>query len=251
MRRIAVSLTKGGVGKTTTAVTLAHGLALRGRKVLLVDCDTLGQAGPLLGLSPTVGLADLLSGNLPPDKAIVEARKNLDLLAGGRALDDARRAIDRDGPGGVLTLRRALEPVEPKYDYVIHDTSPGYDSLTVNALFHADDVLIPVSMAALSVKGLLDFAHRIKKTGAHDPSVGTLYILPSFLNEGLQHSMDIYDLLQTYFSKQLCQPIRSSAHILEASGHGKTIFEYAPDSQGAHDYKSLVDRIERGTPGRR
>jgi chromosome partitioning protein len=251
MRRIAVALTKGGVGKTTTAVTLAHGLALRGRRVLLVDCDALGQAGPLLGLTPRVGLAELLSGSLPPDEAIVEARKNLHLLAGGRALDEVRRAIDQDGPSGVLALRRALEPIESKYDYVIHDTAPGYDGLTVNALFHADDVLIPVSMAALSVKGLLDFAHRIKRTGAHDPSKGTLYILPTFLNEGVQHSMQIYQLLQTYFSKQLCHPIRSSPHILEASGYGKTILEHAPNSHGADDYKKLVDRIEKGPPRRR
>ncbi len=246
MRRIAVSLSKGGVGKTTTAVTLAHGLALRGKKILLVDCDTLGQAGPLLGLSPKVGLAELLSGTIPPDKAILEARKNLHLLAGGLALDDARKVIDRNGPSGVLTLRRILEPIESKYDYVIHDTSPGYDALTVNALFHADDVLIPVSLAALSVKGLLDFAHRIKRTGAHDPSKGVLYILPTFLNEAVQHSKDIYELLKKYFSKQLCHPIRSSIQILESSGHGKTIFEYAADSHGAEDYKKLVDQIERG-----
>ncbi len=243
MRRISVSLTKGGVGKTTTAVNLAHGLALRGRKTLLVDCDTLGQAGALLGVIPKVGLAELLSGEASPVRAIMKARSNLHLLAGGLALLDIRKGIDQQPSGGELTLKRTLEPIEADYDYVIHDTAAGYDSLSVNALFHADDVLIPVSLAALSVKGLLDFAQRIKKTGGFDPSVGNLYILPTFLNKGVQHSKDILKLLKKHFSKQLCSPVRSSVQILEASAHGKTIFEYAPDSHGAEDYGMLVDRI--------
>ena len=86
MRKIAVANRKGGVGKTTSAVHLAAGLALAGRKVLLIDSDGPGHAARLLGLTPERGLADVMDGRLSLTDAITTARPGLDLLAGGKAL---------------------------------------------------------------------------------------------------------------------------------------------------------------------
>ncbi len=124
-RRIGVTLSKGGVGKTTTSVNLAAGLALAGYKVLLVDTDTQGQAAYLLGQKPKAGLTELVTGELGAGDAIVEARENLWLLAGGRSLAGIKRLIDRKDFGGELTLVEALEPIEKNYDFVVVDTSPG------------------------------------------------------------------------------------------------------------------------------
>ena len=243
MRRISVSLTKGGVGKTTTAVYVAHGLARRGRKVLLVDCDTQGQTGVMLGVKPGVGLAQFLAGVVTFEDALVEVRENLFLLAGGFMLVETKKAIDRKDFGGEQTLRRALQPHEHSFDYVILDTAPGYDALSVNALFYAEEAIIPVSMAALSIKGLLDFAQRLRRIGGDDHTLRNLYILPTFLSTNLQHSRDILGVLENAFSKHVCAPIRSCVQVLEASAYGKSIFEHSPDSDGAHDYKRFIKKI--------
>ena len=88
MRKIAIANRKGGVGKTTTAVNLAHGLAMTGERVLLVDTDTQAHCSRLLGISsapaPETGLAELIEGTVEPSGAIVEARPGLFLLAGGK-----------------------------------------------------------------------------------------------------------------------------------------------------------------------
>jgi len=111
MRKIAISLSKGGVGKSTTAVHLAHGLALAGHSVLLVDTDTQGQCAAFLGVKPAAGLAELVSDTAKPEDTIVEARERLWLLAGGRGLAAAKIEIGKRQLGGERTLLEALEQV--------------------------------------------------------------------------------------------------------------------------------------------
>lgn len=122
-RLIGVSLSKGGVGKTTTSVNLAAGLALAGFKVLLVDTDTQGQDSFMLGLKPKAGLTELVTQELEPEEAIVQARDKLWLLAGGKSLAGLKRIIDRKDFGGERTLAETLRPIEKNYDYIIIDTS--------------------------------------------------------------------------------------------------------------------------------
>ena len=112
MRKIVVSLSKGGVAKTTTAVHLAHGLARRGHKVLLVDTDTQGQDAVVLGVNPERGLASVVGEGGTPGDALIEARENLWLLAGGRDLAGVRKLIDLKDFGGEQTLTETLEPLE-------------------------------------------------------------------------------------------------------------------------------------------
>ncbi|MDH5299501.1 MAG: zinc-ribbon domain-containing protein, partial [Desulfobulbaceae bacterium] len=94
-RRIGISISKGGVGKTTTAVNLAAGLSFAGFKVLLVDTDTQGQDSFMLGLKPKAGLTELVTEELRPEEAITQARERLWLLSGGKSLAGIKRLIDR------------------------------------------------------------------------------------------------------------------------------------------------------------
>ncbi len=153
-RKICVTLSKGGVGKTTTSVNLSSGLALAGYKVLLVDTDTQGQSSYILGKKPRAGLTELLTKELTPEECIVRARKNLWLLAGGKSLAGVKRIIDRKSFGAEWTLSEALKDVDDRYDFVIIDTAPGWDQLIVNVLFYATEVLVPVALEVMPLQEL-------------------------------------------------------------------------------------------------
>lgn len=243
MRKIAVALSKGGVGKTTTAVNLAAGLARAGQRLLLVDVDTQGQVARSLGVQPPAGLAELVTGESTPEQSIVEVREHLWLLAGGRGLAGVERMIVRKDFGGERTLAEALSPLDEGYDYIILDTSPGWDTLTVNALFYADEVLAPVSLEVMTLQGLQDFSQSLKSVQRYHESLRFSYILPTFMDRRVKKSEEILSQLRAYFPEQLCEPIRYNVRLSEAPGYGQTIFEYAPRSAGAVDYQQLTTRI--------
>ena len=245
MRKIAVSLSKGGVGKTTTAVNLASGLASSGYKVLLVDTDTQGQTAGALGVKPGKGLAEMITGEIKPEEALLRARENLWLLSGGRPLAGLKRLINRKDFGGERTLAEGLEPLNDLFDYVILDTSPGWDSLIVNVLFYATEILAPVSMEVLTVKGLVDFQQSIKSIQKYQPELKLRYILPTFYDMRVKKSKEIYKQLKAFYQEKVCTPVRYSVRLSESPGFGQTIFEYAPKTSGAEDYMRLAERIIR------
>src|SRR5512139_537477 len=109
MKKIAVALSKGGVGKTTSAVNLAAGLAAAGKAVLLLDVDTQGQVGRALGANPEKGLSEVVTGEASFDEACASVRPNLWLLAGGRSLAGLKRMITRKDFGGETTLAEAMQ----------------------------------------------------------------------------------------------------------------------------------------------
>jgi chromosome partitioning protein len=247
MRKVAVSLSKGGVGKTTTAVHLAHGLAQQGREVLLVDMDTQGQAGAFLGIKdevePRHGLAGIIQRGTDAEDALLQARENLWLLAGGRELAAVRKTIDMKDFGGERTVVEALEPLEGKFDDVVIDTAPGWDSLTVNALFYASEVLIPVSLESATLESLREFLQSLRKVQEYHDELTVSYIVPTFLDGRVKKSEEILEMLEEYFPDKLCPSVRYNVRLSEAAGLGETVFEYDPSSAGATDYKQLTQYI--------
>ena len=243
MRKIAVALSKGGVGKTTTAVNLAAGLAEAGKQVLIIDLDSQGQASKMLGVAPDAGLADVASGDVALADAIVQARLNLGILAGGIGLAGLKRLIARKDFGGERTVAEALAALDGEYDYVVMDTAPGWDALTVNALFYAREVLAPVSLEVMALQGLLDFNRNLASIQRYQEDLSFRYILPTFMDGRVRKSEEILGQLTTYFDGQLCNPIRYNVRLSEAPGYGQTIYEYAPRSYGALDYRALTERI--------
>jgi len=243
MRRIAVSLSKGGVGKTTTAVNLAAGLALAGFNVLLVDTDTQGQASYMLGVKPKAGLTELMTGEVIPQECLLKARERLWLLAGGRSLAGVKRLIARKDFRGEMTLAEALTPFDGQFDYVIVDTSPGWDVLTINVLFYVQEVLIPVSLEVMAIQGLLEFSRSLASVQNYHKELTLKYVVPTFLDKRVKQSEEILQQLTSYYNSRMCPPIRYNVRLSEAPGYGKTIYEYAPGSPGARDYRDLVRRV--------
>lgn len=243
MRKIAVTLSKGGVGKSTGAVSIAHGLALKKRRVLLIDTDDQGQDAFLLGVNPPKGLADVLNEDLQAKDAIFQARDNLWILSGGKSLSGVKRSIGRKDYGAEQTLSEAIKPLEKLFDYIIIDTSPSWDALTINSLFYADEVLTPVSLEILTINSLAEFVNRLDSVKKFNKSLNHCYVLPTFHDGRVKKSAEILNQLKKHFPNKLCDPIKYNVRISESAGFGKTIFEYAPNSTGAKDYQKVIQRI--------
>ena len=242
-RKIGVSLSKGGVGKSTTSTSLAAGLALAGFKVLLVDTDTQGQDSFMLGVKPKAGLTELVTGELSAEECLTKARDNLWMLAGGKALAGIKRIIDRKDYGGENTVSDALKPLETVFDYIIVDTSPGWDPLTVNVLFYVEELLIPIALEIMSIQGLSEFLKSISAIQKYRHELSLKYILPTFQDKRVKKTSRLLHKIEKIYGNRLCQPIRYNVRLSEAPAFGKTIFEYAPGCNGAQDYRELVRKI--------
>ena len=242
-RKIGVSLSKGGVGKTTTAINLAAGLALADFKVLLDDTDTQGQDSFMLGVKPKAGLTELVTGELSLKECLTKARDNLWLLAGGKALAGVKRMIDRKDYGGEVTIAEALQPVESIFDYVVVDTSPGWDPLTVNVLFYVNELMIPVALEIMSLQGLSEFLRSISAIQKYRPELALKYIVPTFEDKRVKKTSRILNKIGKIYGERLCHPIRYNVRLSEAPAYGKSIYEYAPGCNGAQDYRELVRKV--------
>ena len=245
MRKICISLSKGGVGKSSTAVSIAHGLSLAGKKVLLIDTDDQNQDSFLLGITPKYGLVDVLNETSPMkvEDAIEKARESLWILAAGRGLSATKRSIGTKEFGAEQTLSGALSSIEGKFDFVIVDTAPSWDTLTINALFYCTEVLTPVSLEVLTLNSLVEFSERLKGVQRYNKELVHKYLLPTFWDRRVKKSSEILEQLRKHYTTQICEPVKYSVRMSESAGFGKTIYEYAPNSSGAKDYQKTVKRI--------
>ena len=244
MRIIAIAMTKGGVGKTTTAVNLAHGLAMRSHRVLLVDADTQGQCAKALGVTTELTLTEVLLNEASILEAVTRARENLDLVASDHHLSRAALAIARRAKDGHLALAEALEPVADRYDYVVLDAAPGVDAVAVNVLGCTDDVVAPVALTPAALAGVLDFVRHVERVGRHNEKLRLRYILPTFHDQRTRQSGEMLEQLRDNFGHRLCRPIRVNVELAEAFGWRRTIFEHAPRSRGADDYTAFIEHLE-------
>jgi chromosome partitioning protein len=242
-RKICVTLSKGGVGKTTTSVNLSSGLALAGYKVLLVDTDTQGQSSYILGKKPRAGLTELLTKELAPEECIIRARKNLWLLAGGKSLAGVKRIIDKKSFGAEWALSTAMKELDSRYDFIIIDTAPGWDQLIVNVLFYATEVLVPVALEVMPLQGLAEFMKSLGSIQKYRKEIVLKYIVPTFMDTRIKGPETIFSQLEKLYPEYMCTPIRYSESLSEAPSYGKSIFEFAPGSTAAADYKDLVRKV--------
>lgn len=240
---IALAQHKGGVGKTTSTVNIGAALSLKGYKVLLVDLDAQANLTESLGFSAVdnQGIVEALTTDEPikplhyGNMAVITSSLE---LAGVevRMLNEVGRE---------LILKEFLKPYRKEYDFILIDCPPSLGLLTVNALTAADEVYIPLQAEYLAIRGLnslLDIVKLIRKQLNKKLEIGgviiTQYDSRKVLNRDTGKS--IKDLFK---SEVLNTKIRDNIALAEAPTAGKTIFDYAPTSYGAEDYKQLTDEI--------
>ncbi|WP_437338383.1 ParA family protein [Sorangium sp. So ce394] len=252
-RYLAVFNHKGGTGKTTTAVSVAAGLAARDKRVLLVDTDAQGNVSVSLGASAERSLYHVLVMGLRIADATRTVRPNLDLLPSNETLAAAELYLaGRQNRDRVLSDR--LSAAAAAYDYVVLDCSPSLSLMNQNALVFADSVLVPVACDYLSLVGVRQVIKTVKNVNAllHHP-VQIWGVLPTFFDGRAKIAREAVGTMKQHFGERCLAPIRQAIKVKEAPAQGQTIFEYAPGTPAADDYLAVVDRIiesrERGVTG--
>lgn len=243
MRRVAVSIFKGGTGKSSITVNVGVGLARQGHRVLVVDLDSQASTTRMLGSGgepPTI--QDVLVDRVDPALAIRSVGDGLDLLPSTRSL----APIDSWLTGQMRReeiLAKRLSAL-PEYDFVLLDCAPAWSLLNVNALVFADELWLPVSMDFLSLVGVQQLEETLQTIADElEHEIPKRYVIPNFFDRRTRKSREVLHALEEAFGDAVTPPIRGSVRISEAPSHGLSIFDYAPQSIGAEDFERLVAHL--------
>jgi chromosome partitioning protein len=245
---IAIVNSKGGVGKTTTAVNLAAALAAAGRRVLLVDLDSHASASVWCGIRRgrrKTSAASVLLHDFPINQAIRStSTSDLDILPGSIELASADLAL-ADIRGRESTLRQALGRLDSRYDLVVLDCPPSLSLLGVNALVASDGVVIPVPPQPLAMEGLNHLIGSIdtvrRRVGGGTRILGVLITMGGPDSE---HGSRLRERLRAeYRDRVFHTEIAASRALQDAPGLAQTIFQHAPRSRAADSFRRLAGEV--------
>ena len=244
---ITVTNQKGGVGKTTTASALVSGLHERGARVLGIDLDPQGNLGFTLGLD--IGqvntVYDVLKGTLPIEQAIYRTEYG-DILPSDIMLSTAE--MEFNAPRREFMLEQHLRSVRDNYDFIIIDTPPALNILTINAYVCSDALIVPMEAEILSLVGVTQLQETIETVrSTFNPNLKVLGILLNKFTPRFILSREVLDLADEV-ARQLGtrvfrSKIRRSVHVATAPAHGQSVMTYAPDCKPALDFQRIIDVV--------
>src|SRR5918996_252924 len=248
-RIIALASQKGGVGKTTTSISLGAGLSELGQRVLLVDFDP--QGGCAIGLGVEPGSLDLsiydalLDRSCPVEEVVLKtAVPGLDLLPSNIDLAAAELTLVQE-VAREQTLLRVLAPLRVKYDFILIDCPPSLGLLTINGLTAADGVLIPLECEYYALRGmalLMDSIDRVRER--LNPRLQIDGIVATMFDPRTLHSREVLSRVQDVFGHKIFETvIRKTVRFAEAPVAGEPILTYAPKSLGSTAYRQLAEEV--------
>lgn len=243
-RVYALANQKGGVGKTTTAVSLCAYLASVGKRILLVDIDPQANATSSLGVDKNAlahSVYDVLvSAREGSSTTVVTSQRGLDLLPSSPALAGADIELV-EMTGREAKLKQALKPLRDHYDFILIDTPPSMGLLTVNALVASDGVIIPVQCEYLPLEGLTQLLQTIELVRRNlNPQLIIRGILMTMYDPRTNLAREVVQEVRRHFPQKTFQAIiPRSVKLSEAPSYGEPIGRYAPDSSGAQAYNAF------------
>ena len=249
MRTYALVNQKGGVGKTTTAISIGAELGLQGMKVLIVDCDPQANATSCLGIDPgsvKEGTYDALIGRLPASDCVLHSPNlKLTLLPSSPALAGAQIEMV-DQAKRESALKHALSPLGEHFDYVLIDCPPSLGLLTLNGLLAATNgVIIPVQCEYLALEGLSQLMQTLQRVRSGlFPALAVRGLLLTMYDSRTRLSKEVADELRGHFGDTVFETVvPRNIRLAEAPSHGLPIASYAPSSPGGIAYRELVEEI--------
>ena len=244
MYTISVGFQKGGVGKTSLTLALSAYLKNLGKKVLVVDLDSQGNTtSTLRGSKEGATIADVLAGDIPAKEAIIPA--NVDLIAGNMKLNTGNPIAE----GDFTALKKALAPLQKKYDYCVIDVGPAMGLLMTNALTASDGVLIPLQADIYSIDDLGLFAQTINGVKANlNKKLSALgIVINAYESRGVlnQQALELIQKEAKAHKLRVFSPIRKAIVVREAQALREAdIFSYAPsNSKVLQDYKTVFTEL--------
>lgn len=245
MIKIVVSNQRGGVGKTTTAATLARCFAELGKRVLLIDTDSQGSVSAVLGLKPEYTLYDFLITQIAFKMCVVQAHPRIDVLCSDRRTMEAEDVIT-SRMGREMAFELAFYPHEQEYDTVLIDVAPSLTLFQTCAMMYTRHLLIPAAMDSLSAAGAasnfqaVDTINRMFKVS---PPIRTIGILPVIVDRRFQMTDTVLEALEGLANREnvpLLPPVRTDTQVVKAGRARKFLADFDPKSKALEDYTRVA-----------